>query len=143
MVFASKIDTWLVAVAVGGPVLALAFVLFGAFRSGGPWAAVVFAAVAVFAVLAFVSWLFASTDYRVAGGLLTIRSGPLRWRIPVGDIESVTATRNPLSSPALSLDRLQIRYRSAASESDILVSPKDKEGFIAALRASNPAIRAG
>ena len=44
--------------------------------------------------------------------VVVIRSAFLRWRIPIGDIESITPTRNPLSSPALSLDRLEIRHRA-------------------------------
>ena len=75
-------------------------------------------------------WLFASTDYRVSDGECLVRSGPFRWRIPLDDIEAVRATRNPLSSPALSLDRLEIRY---AGGRKIMISPLDRAGFLAAI----------
>jgi membrane protein YdbS with pleckstrin-like domain len=141
MVFPSKIDAWVPAVAIGIPVASLAVVLFATFKGNGPLAAAIFAVATVLVVVSFVAWLFLTTQYRVENDVLTVRSGPLRWKIPIRDIDSVTATRNPLSSPALSLDRLQIHYRSGARETDILVSPDDKRGFIAALVASNGAIR--
>ena len=40
---------------------------------------------------------------------------------------NIRPTRNPLSSPALSLDRLRIDYGSGRS---IMVSPEDKDKFI-------------
>jgi hypothetical protein len=43
----------------------------------------------------------------------------------------VESTRNPASSPALSLDRLLIRYGGG---SEIMVSPADKAGFMAAIK---------
>ena len=48
----------------------------------------------------------------------------------VADIIDVTETRNPLSSPALSLDRLRIRY---GADKHIMVSPDDKTGFLDAI----------
>jgi hypothetical protein len=42
----------------------------------------------------------------------------------------MTESRSPFSSPALSLDRLQIDYGAGKS---ILISPADKEGFIEAI----------
>ena len=64
--------------------------------------------------------------------------GPFRWRVPIDAITAITPTRSALSSPALSLDRLRIEYGERA----ILVSPIYKEGFVRALRAVNPSIRA-
>lgn len=76
--------------------------------------------------------------YVVDDGTLTIFSGLfLKRRIPIADIRSITLSHNPLSAPALSLRRLAIRY----GKYDVaLVSPKDKEDFIAALKAVNPSI---
>ena len=53
-----------------------------------------------------------------------------KWKIPVADIVGVTPSRNPLSSPALSMDRLNISY---GKRKFILVSPEDKAGFIRAV----------
>lgn len=69
------------------------------------------------------------TVYVVDGDVLTIWSGPFRFKIPLRQIESVRASKSPLSSPALSLDRLVIRY----GRRRIMVSPADKMGFLNAI----------
>ena len=75
-------------------------------------------------------WLLFSTRYTVSETTLQIRSGPMSWTIDRNEIHSITPTRSALSSPALSLDRLEIRYGDTGM---VMVSPKDKEGFLAAL----------
>jgi hypothetical protein len=72
-----------------------------------------------------------STRYTLTESELRIVSGPFRWRIPLQEIRSVTPTRNPLSSPALSLDRLRIEYGNG---NWIMVSPRDKERFLKELQ---------
>lgn len=46
-------------------------------------------------------------------------------------------TKSPLSSPATSLDRLEIMYNKNES---IIISPKDRTGFINELKTINPGI---
>lgn len=75
-------------------------------------------------------WLLLSTDYTVTLEELLVRCGPFKWTIKRDDIRSIKSTRNPISSPALSLDRLEIRYGNYKS---ILVSPEDRIGFYQAL----------
>ena len=72
-------------------------------------------------------WVLLSTRYTLDGDFLIVRSGPFKWKIPVAEITNIRPTRNPLSSPALSLDRLRIDYGSGRS---IMVSPEDKDKFI-------------
>ena len=136
VIFKSKVDTWLVLVVFGSPLLSVMIMIFLAVgtRDARP---PLLAIPIVIAVFAFVAWIFRRTDYRVEGGTLFIRSAFLRWTIPIADIVSIAPTRNPLSSPALSLDRLEIAHRGG----NILVSPADKQGFIDALRVANPSIR--
>ncbi len=76
---------------------------------------------------AFFLWLYLATKYVIAGGVLTIHGGLFKVTIPVASITSVTDTRNPLASPAFSLDRLEIKY---SEEKIILISPKDKAAFL-------------
>ena len=45
----------------------------------------------------------------------------------IDDIESVAPTRNPLTSMALSLDRLAIKTRGGRG---VLISPRNKEQFL-------------
>ena len=67
---------------------------------------------------------------------LTIRSLCFKWIIPLSAIQSVSETDNSISSPALSLDRLKIEYLKQGKIKTILVSPKDKVAFKAALKLS-------
>ena len=125
MRFESKRDTWLWIVALGGPVVIIALI-------GPPVAAII--ALVITAVVGLLT--FRSTYYVIDSDTLTIRSMGLKWRVPIRDIRSIMPTRSALSSPALSLDRLQIDYANKS----ILVSPEDRDRFIAALRSVNPAI---
>jgi hypothetical protein len=128
VVFPSKLDTWL-GVVLGTAVLAslgAAAGLLIAFGVSRLFLALVFVGVGALLPL----WILSTTRYYVSRTDLYITSGPFRWRIPLHEIRDVTPTRNPLSSPALSLDRLRIDYGSGKS---IMVSPRDREAFVARL----------
>ena len=91
-------------------------------------------------VAALMFWILYGTTYTFAGDLLDIRSGPFRFKVPLADVVSVEPTRNPLSSPACSLDRLLIRYGNR----QIMVSPEDRSAFLDALARRGPRLaRAG
>lgn len=129
VVFVSKVDGWLLAV-LWGSALACLIAAGAVVMNGGPGALLT----AVFIVGlggALPLWFVGSTRYTFSGAELHVRCGPLQWRIPLTDVRSVTPTRNPLSSPALSLDRLRIDYGLRS----IMVSPLDKDGFLRELRA--------
>ncbi|MEG2300376.1 PH domain-containing protein [Acinetobacter johnsonii] len=81
-------------------------------------------------------WPLWSTRYVVDQEQLTIRSLCFKWIIPLSAIQSVSETDNSISSPALSLDRLKIEYLKQGQTKTILVSPKDKVAFKAALKLS-------
>lgn len=83
-------------------------------------------------------WL--NTYYLLKDGELLVKCGLLSFKkIDCDSITKVTETRNPVSSPALSLDRLEITYKlRSGSTKHIIVSPKDKVGFIEELKAVNP-----
>jgi len=123
-IFKSKIDTWLIAIMVFAAATALS-AAFGVASQGG----IKNYAVATGLFLLSVGlplWLFSTTKYVIAGNELKIHSGPVTWRVEIDSITSVSDTRNPLSSPALSLDRLKIKYGNGKT---IMVSPADKQGF--------------
>ena len=58
---------------------------------------------------------------------LLIRFGCIRSRIPYNSIKKVVPTRNPISSPALSLDRLRIDTGDTLGTN---ISPADKSSFL-------------
>ncbi len=87
-------------------------------------------------VIAFMVHLFLTTNYTIEGDALTIRSGFLfNKTIAINTIEKIAETNNFLSSPATSLDRLEITYGKYDS---VLISPKQKKEFIAAITTQNP-----
>ena len=126
--FPSKVDRWLLAVlvlAVVIQIVALAGVLDESEDLSGP---LIGSGVLLLTVGLF-TWLLRSTYYEVSGDTLRVVSGPFRRRIKIEAIDSIEPTRSPLSSPALSLDRLRISY----GKRRVLVSPADKRGFLKAL----------
>lgn len=68
--------------------------------------------------------------YQITSSHLVVRSGILRTEIPLSSIEEIRPTRNPLSAPAWSLDRLRIDYRKDGGVIFMLVSPEDKARFM-------------
>jgi hypothetical protein len=127
--FPSKIDWWLGALLGGSavPVGVAAFRAFLAPAEGGPIVALVLLLIGCGLPL----WVLSSTKYTIAAPLLLVRSGPFRWKIPLAEITKVTPTRNPLSSPALSLDRLRIEYGRGRV---CMISPREKDAFLRELR---------
>ena len=130
-VYRSKADTWLVAV------LAIAIVasIFAAIKvlstgSATAWAVAAFIA-SIGAGLPL--WLLFSTRYKLGHSELVVQSGPFKWRILVADITSVTPSNDPLSSPALSLDRLRIDYGRGSS---LMISPSNKDQFVRDIEAA-------
>lgn len=89
-------------------------------------------------VAAFILHLFAHTYYVIQGTQLIVKSGFLfHARIDILSITKISETNNFISSPALSLDRLEIRYQPRSS---VIISPKDKQGFLEHLLQINPNI---
>lgn len=129
MVFRSKVDWWLrlaFAAVIAGESVAIGTIIMERFD---PLAKTV-TILACLAGLVLVVWILLGTRYTVDRGVLVVYCGPFRWKVPIDSITVVEATRSPLSSPALSLDRLRIRY---GKRRQILVSPSDKTGFLKAI----------
>jgi hypothetical protein len=100
----------------------------------GVWAGV---GVITFATL-FILHLFLTTYYQIGRNEVRIRSGILFDKtVQISTIKAVVETGNPLSSPALSLDRIELKYNRFDS---VLISPDDKGGFIADLLRIKPEI---
>ncbi|MEL7185663.1 MAG: PH domain-containing protein [Pseudomonadota bacterium] len=128
MTFRSKMDAWIVVVIVAISIVALVTLIPALMQTTGVERWVVLPLMMLATVLPV--WLLVSTRYVVDKDILTIKCGPFRWKVRLDEIESLQATRSPLSSPALSLDRVLIRYRNGRR---VMVSPEDKQKFAAAL----------
>jgi hypothetical protein len=57
--------------------------------------------------------------------------------VEIADIKSIERTRNPISSPAASMDRIELKY---GKWNTVIISPKDKKELLNAFLAINPKI---
>ena len=80
-----------------------------------------------------------STEYTIMdSGILKVKCGFFyNKRFDINKIKSVAKTRNLISSPAPSLDRIEITY---GRFDVIVISPKDKNEFAKELIKVNPKI---
>lgn len=129
LIFRSRIDPWIGGVLVVATVAQLVAAALLAFAEiPGRWIVVPSLLIGP----ALILWVLATTCYVIYGSELLVRCGPLRLQIPLSEISSIQKARNPLSSPALSLDRLVISYGSGRR---CMISPRDQARFLEALRA--------
>lgn len=131
LIFPSKIDRWIVALMIV-PFGISAVVVGSVLRENPPLPAVLLMVGIEVAVLVLIVGMLRSTRYEVTGREVIAYSTPFRWRIEIESIESIRPSRSPASSPAMSLDRLEIRYGGGRT---LLVSPEDREGFLSAVVA--------
>lgn len=125
--FRSKRDLWIFVLVWAGMLIAI----FGAvmqFRSGAPLLQrILVLGLSVF-VVGFVLSLLHNISYTLSDKDLLIRCGPFRQIVPLAAIDLVKPSRNPLSSPAASLDRLLIKWNEKRKR--ILISPQNKSEFM-------------
>jgi Bacterial PH domain len=129
-VYKSKIDWWLLIIlasAMAASLYASAEIVLASSPSAW-WLLAVTAGIGIGLPL----WLLLATNYILETRQLLVRSGPFKWKVPIADITSITATSNPLSGPALSLDRLRIEYGRGSA---IMISPRNKDQFLREIEA--------
>lgn len=131
MVHRSKVDAWLRLLLMAAVGVSLGAALTLVQQAPSP-ATTVAALLLVVLGVVLPLWILFDTRYVVHGGVLQVRSGPFRWRVPLAEITNVAASSSPVSAPALSLTRLRIDHGRGRS---LLVSPEDPEAFRASLRA--------
>ncbi|WP_396589853.1 PH domain-containing protein [Allomuricauda sp. R78024] len=89
-------------------------------------------------VMVFVLMIFFNLNYIVDGSLLSVKLGFLVIKkIDIHSIKMVAETNSLISAPAVSLDRLEIIYNDHDS---VIISPKDKSGFIDHITKVNPEV---
>lgn len=102
----------------------------------------IFGIVILYLITGMLVWILLDTKYKIDWNTLSYCSGPVRGSIKISDIRKVELWNkwysNSFLKPALGKDGLVIYYDKF---DDIYISPKDKDGFIAALREINPGIQ--
>lgn len=129
MRFNSKKDFWiglLVWLAIGGGFIGTIF--------SGQWTIIL----VMLLTLLFFAWIWFGTYYVITEEILIVRTGPFKWSIKIKEIRTIKKTRNPLSSAALSLDRIEIKYSKYGYT---LISPIEVEAFTKELKKINPNIQ--
>jgi hypothetical protein len=96
-------------------------------------------------VVGFFVYLFATTYYIISGKDLIVKSGFLiNLTIKIESITKIVETNNPISSPAVSLDRIAIYFTtpglSYTKSDSVMISPRRKMEFIRQLTALNSKI---
>lgn len=87
---------------------------------------------------AFIADPFCNTSYTIHNGTLHIKCGIfLSSSFPIDRITKISKTNSCLSAPALSMDRVEIRF---ADKKTLVLSPKQRQAFIDHLRSLNPDI---
>lgn len=123
-IYKSKIDWWLILLIVG----VLGYPIVDGILSKEYTLSIVFSI-----LLVLFYFLAKSIQYKIDGENLII----WKTKIPIKSIHKVYRTRIPLSSPALSLDRIGVVYNKY---DEIFISPKEREEFIKELLKINPNI---
>jgi hypothetical protein len=91
---------------------------------------------AIFPFTVFMVWLWFGTGYTIAEKQLIIRYGPFCEKIFFDDIKKIHKPALPLSSAALSFDRLEIIY--GKFNKAIHISPFEEEKFVTFLKERCP-----
>ena len=127
-IFKSKIDWWLGLILVYPIFLSITAIL------KGEWIGFL----GLVGVVGLIFILSKTTQYIINENQLIVKS---TWivneRIDISKITKIEKSNSILSSPALSLDRLLVRYNKY---DEVLISPKEKIEFINELLKINPAI---
>ncbi len=92
-------------------------------------------------VIAFVISLIVSINYTITEGNLIVRTLGFRMAtIPIAYIKSIRRSYNPLSSPAASLKRLEVKFYHNGRLNTALISPVREVEFLERLKEINPNI---
>lgn len=134
--FRSKVDWWLAVLLMVAPVISLVAGL----TAPASERLAAFAGTSVLAAV-YLGLVF-PMRYGITDRELIVRHGLVRQRIQLADITAVTPTRNPLSSPALSLDRLRITFGTGFFK-NVMISPADKKQFLVELALKARLVRKG
>ena len=98
------------------------------------------------AVGSLILWFLTGTRYEITETSLIIRSGPIRWTVPLDAIEEVVPTEKRHMGPewgfSLSLRGLRVRYRTRSGRLTwpIRIAPQDRAAFLLELTERQPAL---
>jgi hypothetical protein len=90
-------------------------------------------------VFVFILQLFFKTQYTIDNKKLKIKCGLFYYTtVEIDEIKEISKTKNIISSPAASFDRIEIKY---GKFDEIIISPQNKFDFAKDLTQINPKIK--
>ena len=130
-IFYSKVDWWYyVLIAVMGGWMVYLF-----------WIKEIIVAFIFMAITSFMIRMLTSMRYVVTSDDMLVIEYGLQFlkpaRIPLSDIVRIERKCNPISSPALSLDRIEVYFRKGKWVVSVCISPKNREDMVRVLQKRN------
>ena len=123
--YASAVDWWLGVVLVLVPLISVAVLVAALVDDKPVWPG----ALGLVLLVALYAALVVPVRYGLAQDHLVVRFGLIRQRVPYSNIRRVHPTRNPLSSPALSLKRLCVDTGTGPRHA-VRISPAARDEFL-------------
>ena len=136
-VFTSKIDFWLAFLMLGSSLLLILVPVWEWIYNDSSIRRILFISLLTIPGAILLLLIFFNIKYSLSDDELFVKNGFSTQSIPLKDITHITPTNSILSAPALSLDRIEIRYEGGS----IVISPKDREGFYHAIQQRVPALK--
>lgn len=131
--YGSKVDAWVMVCLVAGPLVTLAAAI-AVTVTGDPVGTAV-AWLTLLLLVGLYAGMVLPIRYELHPSELVVRFGLVRRRVPYARITEVKPSRSILASPALSLDRIEIRH---GPHLPVLISPDDRERFLLDLDRLTP-----
>ena len=135
-VFTSKIDLWLAFLILGSGLLLILVPVWEWIYNDSSTRRILFISLLTIPGSILLLLIFFNIKYSLSEDELFVKNGFSTQSIPLKDITHIIPTNSMLSAPALSLDRIEIKYKGGS----IVISPKDKEGFYRAIQERVPAL---
>ena len=135
-IFTSKIDFWLAFLILGSSLLLVLVPVWEWMYNNSSIKRIIFISLFTIPTALLLLVLFFNIKYTLTADTLLVKNGFSTQSISLEDITHITPTSSTLSAPALSLDRIEIRYEGGS----IVISPKDKDGFYRAIQERVPAL---
>ena len=136
-VFTSKIDLWLAFLILGSSLLLILVPVWEWIYNDSSTTRILFISLLTIPGAILLLVIFFNIKYSFSEDELFVKNGFSTQSIPLKDITHIIPTNSMLSAPALSLDRIEIKYKGG----NIVISPKDKEGFYHAVQQRVPALK--
>lgn len=128
--YSSKIGIEIILIAYL-PIISLFYFVYSEFNLIGT--------IVIVVLFVFITYLLLSTVYTINNNSkkLVVKSGYFYRKIDIEHIKTIKKSKSWISSPTLSIDRIEISYNKYDS---VLISPKNREQFIQELQQINPNI---